>query len=377
VITSLKISSRPISPGILNVFPTFAIGGSQVRFVALANSLAHDFRQLVFAVDGRYDCFDRLPSGSRVDRCRFEFPRGGTMANIVAAYKAIRRLDPALLVTYNWGTIEWALAAAFTDVAYVHIVDGFGPEEAERQLARRVWLRRVALARCQRVIVPSGTLYRIAREVWRIPANQITQIPNGVDVDRFARRPDDDLISMLGIPRDRRIVGTVAALRPEKNIPRLLRAIALVAKRVPVALVIVGEGGQRQALVSQALAMGLGDTVIYTGAIDDPARLLGAFDVFAISSDTEQMPISVLEAMSAGLPIAGVDVGDVKAMVSDENRPFIVDRRSTALAGAMLDLLLDERRLRIGAANQEQARMNYGMDCMVRSYTELFLSLSK
>ena len=74
------------------------------------------------------------------------------------------------------------------------------------------------------------------------------------------------------------------------------------------------------------------------------------------------MPISVLEAMAAGLPIAGVDVGDVKEMVSDENRPFIVDRRSTALAGAMLDLLSDgETRLRIGAANRERARTDYAL----------------
>ena len=280
-------------------------------------------------------------------------------------------------MTYNWGTIEWALAAAFTEVAYVHIVDGFGPEEAERQLARRVWLRRVALARCRRIVVPSRTLHQLAREVWRLPADRIMQIPNGIDVCRFARQPDTHLISALGIPRDRQIIGTVATLRQEKNITRLLHAVAQVVERTPVILVIVGGGAQRHALESQALALGLGDKVIFTGPLEDPARLLRAFDVFAISSDTEQMPISVLEAMAAGLPIAGVDVGDVREMVSPENRRFIVNKESTALAKAMLDLFSDgEMRLRVGAANRERARTDYTVDRMVRSYTRLYMDLA-
>ncbi len=145
---------------------------------------------------------------------------------------------------------------------------------------------------------------------------------------------------------------------------------------MPVALVIVGDGAERRALESQSLAMGLGDTVIFTGAIEDPARILGAFDVFAISSDTEQMPISVLEAMAAGLPVAGVDVGDVKEMVSLENRPFIVNQESTALAGALLDLLSDgETRSRIGAANRQRVCKDYTLDRMVRSYTDLYQAL--
>ena len=376
MITSFKTRSRSMSPIILNVFPTFAIGGSEVRFATLVNSPQHDFRQMVFAIDGRYDCFDRLKPNARVKRSQLNFPRTGTAANVVAAYKALRHLNPALLVTYNWGAIEWALAATFTNIAYVHVVDGFGPEEAERQLARRVWFRRLALARCSRIVVPSRTLHRLAKEVWRLPDNRIVYIPNGVDADRFARAPDTQLLSALGIPRDRRIVGTVATLRPEKNIARLLQAIAQVADRMPVTLVIVGAGAERRALESQSLAMGLGDRVIFTGTIEDPARLLGAFDVFAISSDTEQMPISVLEAMAAGLPVAGVDVGDVKEMVSLENRPFIVDRRSQRLAGAISDLLADgETRSRVGAANRQRVCKDYTLDRMVRSYTDLYLAL--
>ena len=369
-------SVPPVDPVILNVFSTFAIGGPQVRFAALANSPEHRFRQLLFAMDGRYDCFTRLEKTARVDLSHFAFSRRSTAANVISAYTVLRRLNPALLVTYNWGAIEWALAAALAKVAYVHVVDGFGPEEAESQLARRVLFRRIALARCSQVIVPSKTLFRLAREVWRLPANQVTQIPNGIDVDRFGGPPDEQLLSTLGIPRDRLIVGTVATLRPEKNIARLLHAFAQVKDKVAASLVIVGDGAERLALKSQALDMGLSDTVIFTGPVEDPARLLSAFDIFALSSDTEQMPISVLEAMAAGLPIAGVDVGDVKDMVSTENSPFIVDKDSPTLAASMLDLLSDaDRRRCIGAANKERVLADYSLDRMLRSYTELYVDL--
>jgi glycosyltransferase involved in cell wall biosynthesis len=363
-------------PVILHVFSTFAVGGPQVRFAALVNSPPHAFRHLVFAVDGRYDCLDRIHAAAGVEVMEPEFPRAGTASNVIAAGRALRRLRPDLLVTYNWGAIEWALAAAFTSTPYLHIVDGFGPEEADRQLARRVWFRRLALARCARTVVPSQTLWRLARQVWRLPADRLAHIPNGIDVDRFARQPDARLIENLGIRRDRPIIGTLATLRPEKNISRLLRAVAEVAARAPVVLVVAGEGPERRALETQAAAMGFAEDVIFTGAIDDPARILGAFDLFALSSDTEQMPVSVIEAMAAGLPVASVDVGDVKAMVTSENRPFVVERRSTALAGAICDLLSHhDARRRIGAANRDRARQLYTFDRMAGSYTQLYKAL--
>jgi glycosyltransferase involved in cell wall biosynthesis len=226
------------------------------------------------------------------------------------------------------------------------------------------------------VIVPSKTLFQLVRDAWRLPVSQITQIPNGVDSDRFGGQPDQRLLSELGIPPDRLIVGTVATLRPEKNIPRLLKAFAQIKDKVPVTLVIVGDGAERLALKSRALEMGLSDTVIFTGPVEDPARLLGAFDIFALSSDTEQMPISVLEAMASSLPVAGVDVGDVKEMVSPENSPFITGGDLLALAASMLDLLSDaDKRRRIGATNRQRVCKEYTLDRMVTSYTDLYRAL--
>ena len=145
---------------------------------------------------------------------------------------------------------------------------------------------------------------------------------------------------------------------------------------MPLALVIVGDGAERSMLESQSRRWASMTSSHFTGAIEDPARLLGVFDVFALSSDTEQMPISVLEAMAAGLPIASVDVGDVKEMVSLENRPFVVNRESKSLAEAIFDLLSNYKtRSRIGAANKTRVDKDYTLDRMVRSYTDLYLSL--
>ena len=88
------------------------------------------------------------------------------------------------------------------------------------------------------------------------------------------------------------------------------------------------------------------------------------------------MPISVLEAMAAGLPVAGVDVGDVKEMVSPENQTFIVNPEPNALAGALLELLSDgQTRSHIGETNRQRVHKDCTLECMVRAYTDLYLNL--
>jgi len=87
-------------------------------------------------------------------------------------------------------------------------------------------------------------------------------------------------------------------------------------------LLIVGEGPERELILACARDRGVAERVILTGAIDQPERLLGRMDVFALSSDTEQMPYSVLEAMAAGLPLVTTDVGDVKRMLAEDNAPL-------------------------------------------------------
>jgi glycosyltransferase involved in cell wall biosynthesis len=350
----------------LHVFATFAVGGPQVRFCTLADRLGPGWHHDILAMDGNTACRERLPASVSAGFPSLDITKGDTLGNVRRFRRALLAWRPDLLVTYNWGSIEWAMANVFARRPHVHIEDGFGPEERERQLPRRVLTRRLLLRRTT-VAVPSLTLRRIATEQWRLDPARVRYLPNGILLPRFAAG------EASAWPGDGPVIGTVAALRAEKNLARLLHAVALVRRDHRARLVIVGDGPERPALRALADTLGIADSVHFAGHSTDTAPAYRGFDIFALSSDTEQMPLSVLEAMASGLPVAATDVGDVAAMLAAPNRPFVTALDAAALAAA-LSTLLDRPELRrsIGAANRARAARDYDEAAMLRGYAALF-----
>ncbi len=353
---------------LLHAFSTFRVGGPQVRFCTLVNRFGARYRHVIFAMDGRYDCCDRLAQGLDVEIADVLAKKKDTLGNRRRFRSYLKAHPPGLLVTYNWGSLEWAMANWPRLLPHVHIEDGFGPEEADRQLLRRVLTRRLVLSRSQ-VVVPSRTLEKIALTVWRLDPRRMRYIPNGVDCERFSAPG----IVPFDWPGSSLIIGTVAALRPEKNLRRLLDAFRVVRSRSPSRLLIAGDGPERQSLEAYAEALGLGEHVRFTGHVREPERIYAGLDVFAVSSDTEQMPITVIEAMAAGLPVAATDVGDISVMVSDANRPFMAWRNAGSLADTILKLLRDrDLRAHIGTANRKAAEDRFDVRTMTAAYAQLF-----
>jgi len=358
---------------ILHVFPGFGLGGSQRRFAAIANHLGPAFQHLIWSLDHTDDARTLLEDNGSWELELSNIPRRYMLANIVKARDILHRLAPDVLVTYNWGAIEWAAANIFPITRHIHIEDGFGPEEAERQLMRRVWFRRLVLNHHSTVVLPSRNLLQIATKTWHLDSARLAYVPNGINCARFGEPTDH--AQRAAFRGAGLVVGTVATLRREKALDRLIEAFAIVRTQYACRLVIVGDGPERPRLESVAASLNLGEHVTFTGSVDRPERILGAFDLFAVSSDTEQMPLSILEAMAAGLPIASTAAGDIADMVAEENRPFIVPKTTNALAVAMSDLLHDEAlRTRLSIANRAKAVTTFDESVMFDAYRQLFLA---
>jgi glycosyltransferase involved in cell wall biosynthesis len=138
-------------------------------------------------------------------------------------------------------------------------------------------------------------------------------------------------------------------------------------------LVIVGDGPEREIILAEAVAMGLDDLHL-PGFMTKPWQFVGLLDIFALSSDSEQFPVSLVEAMAAGCPVVSTDVGDVAHMVAPENRPFIVQPDDEGAFSLLLGELASGAKLRadIGMANRAKARLCFAEADMIAAYAQLY-----
>lgn len=360
---------------LLHLHGSFSLGGKEARAVQLMNHFGASARHVVLSAVpdalGARDAIDpAVDAAFPVDAPPLAGRPGFGRYRALARYMA----DFDLVLSYNWGAMDGVMAHRLFARTMglpplIHHEDGFNADETAGLKPSRNLFRRVALARAKALVVPSVRLERIARTTWGQPAAKVRLIRNGIDVARYAQPPAPDAIPSLNRTPGKLLVGTLAGLRPVKNLPRLVRTVAPLRDRLQ--LVIVGDGPERAAIEAQARACGI-DDLCMAGFMRDPSRFVGLFDIFALSSDSEQFPISLVEAMAAGVPAVSTDVGDVANMVSAENRPFVCG--DEAALTAALETLADDPalRARIGAANAARASSDYDERAMIDAYAGLY-----
>jgi len=366
----------PAPLNILHMHSSFDLGGKESRAVQLMNAFGDRARHtIVSGMPDQVSARDAIAKGVVYEIAQNPPPLTGrpSVGRFEAIAKYMRRFD--LVLSYNWGAIDAVMAKrAFPKGAppIVHHEDGFNADEAEKLKARRTVYRRLAFAAAQAVVVPSVTLEYIAQQSWKLSAPQLRRIPNGIATALYARQPDPKAIPGFARKPGEVVVGAIAGLRAVKNLPALVRAVGGCSAKIR--LVIVGEGPERALIERTAANMGLSDQLVMPGFLPEPYRYVGLFDILALSSLSEQFPISVVEGMAAGLPIAAPNVGDMLHMVSYENRPCIDQyRNEVGLRDVIQGLAQNPAgRAALGKANRAKAVAEYDEKVMIEAYRSLY-----
>ena len=213
-----------------------------------------------------------------------------------------------------------------------------------------------------------------------IPGEEIVTVHEGIDVERIGRLPTVNLREAFFLPHNAPIVGNVAALVPHKGQRHLINAIPLVLREEPDArFVIFGEGPLRSQLEHQIKSLHLEKHVVLPGFRDDVLSCIKGFDLFVMSSETEGLGTSLLDAMAAGKPTIGTDVGGIPEAIDDRVSGLVVPPNDPAsLARAIVKLLKDEALAkRMGQAGLARARKLFSVDHMIEGTIEAYRKICR
>jgi glycosyltransferase involved in cell wall biosynthesis len=212
------------------------------------------------------------------------------------------------------------------------------------------------------------------------PESRVHIIRNGIDCQRFvpSAQSRSELRAELRLPDDARLVGIVAALRPEKNHAMFVEVAAAVCQGDPKAhFVIVGDGPERESIRHAIELHGITDRVHLLGTRHDTPAIVAGLDLFLLCSHNEASPVSILEALACRVPVISTQVGSVAESVRDGETGFLVAPGDTmAMIQRSRQLLADTKlRSRLGENGRILVLQTGSLDSMVNGYTNLIETL--
>ena len=352
--------------------PDFTALGVQRVVAALANAWPRERARLVLCVhQKRGELLDTLPPGSEIVELGFDLPKLRVLLRPLLHARAIAAHRPDVVVSFVPGDNLSLLslprrkfALAVSEHTYVSAQIGDYPlrfRAPYRALFPRLYPRADAI-----ICVAEEAREDLVVN-WGMPRGKTVVIHNPIDLAAVRA----GALAEGSLPLPRPIVIAVGRLSKEKRLDRLIGAVALLRKRRPVSLLLVGDGPLRAALEEQARALGV--PAHFAGFEKNPWRLLARADVYALSSDFEGFPCALAEALALGVPAVAVACKSGPRELLDGGRAgLLVEERSEAALAEALDHALGDRAA--AAARAERGRA-FAETLAARAVAEQYLAL--
>jgi glycosyltransferase involved in cell wall biosynthesis len=357
-------------------------GGPERQMLGLAQALPADYRTTFLSFSERGLCRDMLKEVQRRGfdgiELQYNFPNIRRAVQEVAGH--LRRLEGDVVCCsgYKPDVIGW-LAARQAGVPVVSVSHGW--TGATMKVCLYEALDRLVLRWVDAVVcVSEGQAVKVRRTGAR--AENIHVIKNAVSLQQFGD-PDSryrrELEALFPTP-PRRIVGAAGRLSPEKGFEKLVEAAATVVKADPaVGFVIFGEGPLRGELTRSIARLNLSDHVVLPGFRADLEKVLPNFDLVALPSYTEGLPVIVLEALAARVPVVATAVGGVPEVIEDGVCGCLVPPGDAAALARCIAATLrdDDQRLAMGQRGRQRVTEQFTFAAQREAYLRLFQKLTQ
>jgi glycosyltransferase involved in cell wall biosynthesis len=284
----------------------------------------------------------------------------------------VRRFQPDIVHTHRFVlryTVPLHLAGRMPRM--IHTVHNVARQDVEPPFI-------ITKTAYKRGVIPVAICETVAKTITELyGVNTMPVIPNGIVVDPIvnACAERDAAREELGVEPDEALLVCAARFAPQKRQDVLIDTVAALRREgFGVRLLLLGDGPLREKLEMLVAERGLQEHVLMPGMRDDVPRLLAASDLFALPSLWEGHPLSVMEAMAAGLPVVATRVGGIPELVDDgENGILLASGETDEVTPAVRRMIArSDERARMGASAQKKARHLFDVSVMVASYEALY-----
>jgi glycosyltransferase involved in cell wall biosynthesis len=352
----------------------FMVGGAEEMVLNLVRHLPADkYEPMVCAIH------EAGPVGREIAAADVPFRTLGCVPGlrdplaVAAIYRYLRDTRPDIVHTFLLTASLYGRLAAIA--ARVPIVIGTEVNIYEHKRRHHAIAERLLMAGTDCVIASAASVKTFYVDQIRAEPSRVEVIYNAVDFGMLRATASREMIrSRITVPATALVATVIARLTEQKGHGVLFEALASTPALQSLHLVVVGDGPLRASLEAQAARAGLSPRVHFLGARRDLGDLLAASDMFVLPSLWEGLPLSLVLAMGAGLPIVSTTVAGIPEVVRDGDTGLLVaPSDAPALAGALARLVTSAgERARLGAAAREFVLPRFGVDNYVSSMTALY-----
>jgi glycosyltransferase involved in cell wall biosynthesis len=330
--------------------------GSSAMLEVVREANKNGLNTVVFDSRGRFDpkpvlAIRRFLRNNRIDILHSH----GYKSDLVALFAALSNETQWIATNHVWHPISWVLRL-------YESIDA--------------WALRFA----RRVIAVSGGVKDDLLAA-KVPSKNIRIISNGIDIDRFTnRRSTESLKASFNIDDSDVVVAIVGRLSPEKGHKVFLAAAATIAAKAArtVKFLIVGDGPMREELEAEVIRLNLRERVVFAGFRQEMPEIYALIDVLVNASTIEGLPMTLLEAMAAGVAVIAARTGGIPELITDRQTGLLFDAGDVDALVTHLTWLIndDETRQKFAAAGSRFVKTHHSRERMCEDYEQLYSEIA-